>query len=152
LERQAVPFGREAVGLPFEPIASCVEPPMRGMKRRLAMTPKRILILDTETGGLDPALHPCIEVACILYDLEQAEPLASFASLIRASENAAEHVNHIPLALLADAPEAKDVWPHVEALAARADVIVAHRADFDRGFVSPTLKAAAWACSKFWIE
>ncbi len=73
------------------------------------MTPKRILILDTETGGLDPAIHPCIEVACILYDLGAgAELLASFASLIRASENAAEHVNHIPLALLADAPEAKD--------------------------------------------
>jgi DNA polymerase III subunit epsilon len=116
------------------------------------MKPKRILILDTETGGLDPSIDPCVEVACILYDLERAEVIASYASLIRAEKNDAEHVNHIPLALLADAPEASEVWPHVEALAARADVIVAHRADFDRSFVSEKLKGAAWACSKFWIE
>ena len=116
------------------------------------MKPKRILILDTETGGLDPAAHPCVEVACILYDLERAEALASYASLIRSATNDAEHVNRIPIALLADAPEAAEVWPIVEALAARADVVVAHRADFDRGFVSEALKRAAWACSKFWIE
>lgn len=114
---------------------------------------KRILILDTETTGLDPLRDACIEVAAILYDLEHASPIESYASLIRAGSNAAEAVNAIPAALLEGAPPADDVWPRVEALAKRADAIVAHRAEFDRGFVHRAVRdAAPWVCSKFDLE
>jgi DNA polymerase-3 subunit epsilon len=114
---------------------------------------KRILILDTETTGLDPTRDACIEVAAVLFDLEHASTIESYASLIRASANPAEAINAIPAALLDSAPPADDVWPRVEALARRADAIVAHRAEFDRGFVHASVRdSAPWVCSKFDLE
>src|SRR5580658_5271908 len=93
---------------------------------------KTALILDCETGGLDPLVHRCIEVACTLYDLDLAMPIASHASLIAAASNEAEPINRIPLASLMRAPEADGVWEDVRQLLARADVVLAHRAEFDR--------------------
>lgn len=114
---------------------------------------KTILLLDTETTGLDPIQHRCIEVGVILFDLDCAAPIASYANLIRSSSNEAEAVNRIPASILTEASEPEKTWRMVEAMATRADVIVAHRAEFDRSFVPPSLRAAKpWVCSKFHIE
>lgn len=114
---------------------------------------RHALILDTETTGLDPALDRCIEVACILFDLEHAIPIASYASLIRAESNAAESVNRIPAGTLPSAPEPAQVWRAVSYFAARADVILAHRAEFDRGFVPTEVRELKpWVCTKFHVE
>jgi DNA polymerase-3 subunit epsilon len=108
------------------------------------------LILDTETTGLNPEMDATIEVACALYDIEYASVVASFASLIQCDHNSAELVNRIPVRLLIDAPISGSVWPQVVSLALRADVIVAHRAEFDIQFVPKELqKLKPWACSKF---
>lgn len=114
---------------------------------------RRILILDTETTGLDPKTNQCIEVACTLYDVRNAEPIASFASLIHSGDNAAEAINRIPVEMLAMAPPDERVWPYVQKLAERSEAIVAHRAEFDRGFVPEALRnVRPWICSKFDIE
>ena len=114
---------------------------------------RRLLILDTETQGVDIKVHKTIEVACALYDIAHAALIASFASLIRAKDNEAEHINRIPPSLLNTAPEADFVWANVTDLAQAADVIVAHRVDFDRQFVPPELAALRpWACSKYDME
>ncbi len=114
---------------------------------------KTLAVIDTETQGLDPAKDACIEVAVILYDIEHAAPVESYASLIRAKGNAAEAVNRIAPSLLESAPRGGDVWSVVRAMVARADAVVAHRAEFDRGFVLPELRdAKPWICSKFDIE
>jgi DNA polymerase-3 subunit epsilon len=110
---------------------------------------KRLLILDTETTGLDPAADNTIEIACSLYSIEHTAPVASFASLIYAVRNEAEHINQISVRLLAEAPNQHEVWPIVEGLAQQADVIVAHRAEFDVQFVPYLIqKLKPWACSK----
>lgn len=114
---------------------------------------KRILVLDTETTGLDPKDSACIEVACTLYSVTCAMPIDTFSALIHNESNAAEAINGIPPALIQEARVAKDVWHHVVRLADSADAIVAHRAEFDMGFVPPDLRTMRpWVCSKFDIE
>lgn len=110
-------------------------------------------ILDTETQGLDPAKDRCIEVAVCLYDLVTACPVRSYASLIRAEDNAAESINRIPAEALKTAPEAEKVWRGVEAIVTPAEAFVAHRADFDRAFVPASLRdGKPWVCSKTEID
>lgn len=111
---------------------------------------RRVALLDTETTGLDPETDVCIEVAVCLYDVQRATPLASYASLIHSTANAAEQVNRIPTSALAIAPQAGRVWEDVAALVRTADAFVAHRAEFDFGFTAPTVRdAKPWICSKF---
>lgn len=110
---------------------------------------KRVLILDTETTGLDPQMNQVIEVAVILYSLEHATALEAFTCLIRADGNEAEAVNRIPAAALVTAREADAVWERVGALARFADAFVAHRAEFDRSFTPEAVRdALPWVCSK----
>jgi DNA polymerase III subunit epsilon len=110
-------------------------------------------LLDTETTGLDPLVHRCIEVAVTLYDLELALPIASYANLIGSASNEAESINRIPLAALLQATAAEGVWDDVRHMVARADVILAHRAEFDRGFVPKDIATSRpWACTKFHVD
>ena len=110
-------------------------------------------LLDLETTGLDPSEDRAIEVAVTLYDLVQATPIESFASLIRHSENAAFAVNRIALGALGQAPHWDRVWPRVRLLFDRADVIIAHRCDFDRSFLPIELQVLRpFVCSKFHIQ
>jgi len=97
--------------------------------------PRRALLLDTETTGLDAKRDRIVEVAVILYDLKLASPIASFAALARGDSNAAEHINGIPVALLSEAFEQERLWVAVCDLMAHADVILAHNSSFDKAFV-----------------
>src|ERR1019366_3333492 len=97
--------------------------------------PRRALILDTETTGLSPSTDRIIEIAVTLYDLKLATPIASFAALARGDYNAAEHINCISVASLAEAFEQERLWVAVCDLMASADVICAHNANFDKSFV-----------------
>lgn len=110
---------------------------------------RTVLILDTETTGLDPATDAVIEVGCVLYSVTHATVIESFASLIRADGNAAEAVNRIPVAALRNAPDAEDVWPIVDRLVFDADAFLAHNAEFDRAFVPPNVGSTMpWICTK----
>ena len=108
----------------------------------------KALILDTETTGLDPERHTCIEVAVCLYDLSLAAPIMSYASLLRHDSNEAEGINGISPELLVDAPTPDFVWGSVGQLSGGADVILAHRAEFDRGFVPSGVLLQPWVCTK----
>ena len=117
------------------------------------MTFRRILILDTETTGLDPKKDQVIEVAAITYDLAYRAPVECFASLMFSNGNAGEKFNHIPPDLLLDAPPPEIVWLQILRMAKRSDIIVAHRAEFDKSFSPADLQAMKpWVCSKFDLE
>ena len=116
---------------------------------------RRACLLDTETTGTDPAQGAkTIEIAVMLYDVEHASPISSFASLIHIDgndewgmpANPAEHINGIKPVMLKDARPADEVWRAVKWMIASSDVIVAHRAEFDRQFVPDLGKP--WCCSK----
>lgn len=97
--------------------------------------PRRALLLDCETTGLDSKRDAIVEIAVCLYDLKLATPIASFAALARGTSNAAEHINGISVASLVEAFEQERLWVAVCNLMASADVICAHNAQFDRSFV-----------------
>lgn len=106
-------------------------------------------LLDTETQGLDPSVHAVIEVGVCLYDLELGCPIESYASLIRADGNDAEKHNRIPSAALEYAQHPIEVWRRVSSLVSQADIIAAHRAEFDRLFVPESIRVLRpWVCTK----
>jgi DNA polymerase III subunit epsilon len=124
--------------------------------------PRRALIIDTETTGLDPKRDVIVEVAVCLYDLQLGTPIASFAALARGDSNAAEHINGIPVASLAEAFEQERLWVAVCDLMASSDVVLAHNASFDKSFVEasagfkqtwdlsgkdPNHKQVPWVCT-----
>lgn len=110
---------------------------------------RRVLLIDTETSGLDPKVDVCIEVAAVVYDLQHASPIVSFAALIHSTANPCEKVNHIPAALLGEAPPSDLIWPRVASMVDVCDAILAHNAPFDRSFVPEPLRTAKpWICTQ----
>jgi len=112
---------------------------------------RHIAIIDTETTGLDPNVDRTIEVAVMLFDVQHAQPVASFASLIKnPAENAAESINRISPAMLPEAREPEQVWGAVRWLIEPAQAVVAHFAEFDKQFVPDLGKP--WICSESDIQ
>jgi DNA polymerase III subunit epsilon len=109
-----------------------------------------VLIIDTETTGLDPAKDKCIEVAAIVYSLEHATVIESYSSLLPADNNPCEALNRIPSAALQLASFPSDVWSRILVMASdNCSAILAHNADFDRGFVCDQLRnGLPWICTK----
>jgi len=114
---------------------------------------KKILILDTETTGLDPADGAVVvELAAILFDVELRDVVAQCSVLLPSGSNDAEHVNRIKPKLTRSAP--KVMPPMLKAfyaMAHQADYAVAHNADFDRkwfgdGGSLPALELR-WICT-----
>ncbi len=115
-----------------------------------------IIIVDTETTGLDPATCATIELAGVLYNVRHRAIVESFATLVCNDSNAAESINRIPAAALVVARSADHAWYRLGDLIDAATgpaVFMAHRAEFDRGFIAPKLTGRLpWVCSKFDVE
>lgn len=115
-----------------------------------AAGPGCLLILDTETTGLDPQQHQCIELGAILYDVAHRAVLSQISCLFPCTDNPARAVNGIdPLVSRLPQP-----WrPALQCFAAMldaADVVVAHNAAFDRQWFGRDPLPAIdkpWLCS-----
>ncbi len=126
---------------------------------------ENILILDTETTGLDPR-KGCrvIEIAVILFNLKHKSMLQCFSTLLPCDDNPCESINHIS----AEATQCRypyvnnddliieEIWENpnsptsiiydeeyhyfmegiIPEMANNAQAIVAHNAEFDRKFVA----------------
>ena len=57
--------------------------------------PKNLLILDTETTGLDAHTDFCIEVGAILFNVGKRSVLSQISFLLPVNENPAESINKI---------------------------------------------------------
>ena len=106
-----------------------------------------VCLLDTETTSLEPPpIGKTVEVAVMLFDVRHAQAVASFASLIRSDSNEAQSVNGIPAEMLSDLQDPELVWRAVRWVIGRADIVIAHNAEFDRKFVPDLGKP--WVCSE----
>lgn len=114
------------------------------------MLPEKLLIVDTETTGLDPDIHECLEIGAILFDVKSRSVLAQQSFLLPVLENGAEKINRIP----AEITQISQPWQagltYLDSLIQVADVMVAHNVAFDRQWFGkePLPKISKnWICS-----
>ena len=112
--------------------------------------PQRLLILDTETTGLDPQRDHCIEVGAVLFDVAHRAVLSQISFLLPCDDNPARAVNGIdPAVTRLDQPWSQALQCF-EAMVAAADLVVAHNAAFDRqwfGHGHLPVISRPWLCS-----
>ena len=110
----------------------------------------KILILDTETTGLDENEDEVIEIGCILFHVASKSVLSQLSFLLPVCTNEAEHINGIsPEITKIDQP-----WEYGLNLFLKlvdcSDLIVAHNVDFDRKWFGkgklPEI-SKKWVCS-----
>lgn len=109
-----------------------------------------ILICDTETSGLDPKTDHLLEVGVAVYSVEHRAVTKARAFLVQAPElqvQSASAVNGIPLPLVLDegAATREQADAAVNAWARGCAAVLAHSADFDRGWFGPAVQALPWA-------
>jgi len=112
--------------------------------------PDTLLIVDTETTGLDKKKDFCMEVGAILFHVQTRSVLAQQSFLLPVENNNAEKINRIP-ALITRLPQpVKEGIQYFNALVACADAIVAHNASFDVQWFGRALLpkiTKPWICS-----
>ena len=112
--------------------------------------PQVLLIIDTETTGLDPSHGQCIEVGAVLFHVASRALLAQVSFLLPASRNPAQHVNGIA----AEVTQLPQPWQAglscFEAMLHQADAVLAHNVAFDRQWFGigplPAIEKP-WICS-----
>lgn len=130
------------------------EPPLPPPSASAALGPGRapatLLILDTETTGLDPARGHCIEVGAILFAVAERAVLTQVSFLLPVEHNPAQHVNGIPSAVSRLPQPWQAGLRCFVAMAETAEAVLAHNAAFDRQWFGidplPPL-AKPWICS-----
>ena len=126
------------------------EPPTESPTEPAAGCPQRLLILDTETTGLDPEQHRCIEVGAVLFDVPHRAVLSQISFLLPCDRNGAEPVNGIAPAVTQLPQPWRNALACFAAMLDAAELVVAHHAAFDRqwfgrGELPPIDKP--WLCS-----
>lgn len=103
----------------------------------LIAKPKNVLVLDTETSGLEPKTDRILELAATVFSVEHKCPVLSFSTLIADARvvNLAERVNRIPSGALPKGRSEKDAVHAVLLYASACDAFVAHGAAFDEWFM-----------------
>ena len=111
---------------------------------------ENIVIIDTETTGLDENKDEIIEIGCILFNVTSKSVLSQVSFLFPVSSNEAEHVNGIS----AEVTNIKQPWEDglnfFLKLVNCSDLIVAHNVEFDKKWFGkgklPKLEKK-WVCS-----
>ncbi len=140
--------GRDQDSTP-ETVPATEHDPAQGQSQTTTV-PSTLLILDTETTGLNPDSDHCVEVGAILFDVSSRQVLAQLSFLLPVQANAAEPINRIPAFVTSVAQPWAAALQYFQTLVDAADVLVAHNAAFDRqwfgrGHLPPISKP--WLCS-----
>ena len=111
---------------------------------------KKVLILDTETTGLDENKDEVIEIGAILFDVSSKCVLSQVSFLFPVNINEAEHINGISAEVTRISQPWEDGLNLFLKLVDFSDFIVAHNVEFDRKWFGkgklPELKKD-WICS-----
>ena len=111
---------------------------------------EKILILDTETTGLDENKDEVIEIGCILFDVSFKCVLSQVSFLFPVNSNEADHVNRISAEVTNVSQPWEDGLNFFLKLVDSSDFIVAHNVEFDKKWFGkgrlPKLNKK-WICS-----
>ena len=94
----------------------------------------KLLIIDTETTGLECSDSQVIEVAGILFDVELRDVICQLSFVLPCDDNPARHINKIApdVTQAGGAPLTNTMMKSFYKMAAQADYLVAHNAAFDK--------------------
>ncbi len=117
---------------------------------------ENVLIVDTETTGLDPNKGAkLIELAAILYNVKHRTILQQFSTLMPCDENPVENINNISAESTRVKMPMTLIVPLLSQLADHAQAWVAHNADFDKKFINTIdpqppqrFTERRWICTK----
>ena len=133
-----------------QPLAAQPTPESQAAPPGCGESPETLLILDTETTGLSPEEHHCIEVGAVLFHVPGRSVLTQVSFLLPCQSNPASHVNGIDAAL----SRFPQPWPQAlacfEAMVESCDAVLAHNAAFDRqwfGRAPLPVIPRRWICS-----
>lgn len=112
---------------------------------------KNILIVDTETTGLDSLHDQVIEVAAVLYSVEHKTILQQISTLLPVTHNPAQSVNKISSRSSAVPMAWLEITKTIVRMASFADAVVAHNAEFDKQWMikacTSGLIGLPWICT-----
>lgn len=110
----------------------------------------RILVLDTETTGLSPANANMTEVAACVYHVESKAILQTYQTLIYSATNETAEITGITQESLNEMQNIAFNPNSIVALSNRCDALMAHNAQFDRGFIEKYcgIINKPWICSQ----
>ncbi len=94
--------------------------------------PEMLLIIDTETTGLDHEKDSCIEVGSILFNVPNRAVIAQQSFLLPVEDNNAQLINRIPASITRLDQSWREGLSYLQSLIDAAEVIVAHNASFDQ--------------------
>lgn len=113
--------------------------------------PATLLIVDTETTGLDPRTDQCIEVGAILFAVAPRAVLSQVSFLLPCQHNPAEAINRITPAVTRLSQPWQASLACFEAMVEQCDAVLAHNAAFDRQWFGPGTPLPdidrPWICS-----
>ncbi len=111
---------------------------------------EKVLILDTETTGLDENRDEVIEIGCILFHVSSRSVLSQTSFLFPVKTNGAEYINGISAEVTNIDQPWQDGLNFFLKLVDYSDLIVAHNVEFDRKWFGkgrlPKLEKN-WICS-----
>ena len=119
-------------------------------------SPENLLILDTETSGLDSQTDSCIEVGAVLFNVGNRAVLTQISFLLPVDDNPAESINKIPPEITRLKQPFREAIKYFNDLLDISDAMLAHNAAFDKQWFGKGLLPRInkpWICSMediFW--
>ena len=110
------------------------------------MFSRPILVLDTETTGLDPVADSIIDIAAILLDPETLAERKVFRSAVRPTSpinEGARRVHGLTAEALATAPSVEEVVRSLAGSTPASAILCGHNVAFDVGFLQHAFRRSA---------
>lgn len=111
-----------------------------------------VLILDTETTGLDPNKGAkLIEIGALLYNVKEKVVIQTLAFFLPCDENPVQDINNIKVEWTNCNTNTSSAFAFLRDMAKNCYAVIAHNAEFDKKFLRTRVELNDEFWSKKWI-